>query len=65
LDTLDGTLDYDGSANAVLPFSGVYPVDGTHTTESNIWTGNLNIDNLFDGLTIAYRLPQNVPSNTT
>lgn len=34
-----------------------YPVKGTQTQATNAWTGNIDIDSLYDGLTIAYFLP--------
>lgn len=37
--------------------SGVYTVVGTQTESTGSWTGNINIDSLYDGLTIAYYLP--------
>lgn len=37
--------------------SGIYSVIGTNTAASAIWTGNLDVDELYDGLTIAYYVP--------
>lgn len=36
---------------------GVYPVNGTQTSATNVWTGNIDVASLYDGLTIAYYLP--------
>lgn len=36
---------------------GIIPVIGTQTASTNAWTGNIDIDELYDGLTIAYFLP--------
>ena len=37
--------------------SGIYPVIGTQTYTTGTWTGVINVDALYDGLTIAYYLP--------
>ena len=36
---------------------GVFPVIGTHSSATNLWTGNLDVSSLYDGLTIAYYVP--------
>ena len=36
---------------------GVFPVVGTHSSATNLWTGNLDVSSLYDGLTIAYYVP--------
>lgn len=43
----------------------VYPVKGTQTATTASWTGNIDIDALYDGLTIAYYLPRTSASNVT
>ena len=35
----------------------IYPVKGTQTGATNIWTGTIDVPALYDGLTIAYHLP--------
>ena len=42
---------------------GVYPVVGTQTAATKDWTGNIDLPALYDGLTIAYYMPYNPPSN--
>ena len=37
---------------------GTYPVKGTQTSSTNAWTGNIDVDGIFDGMTIAYFLPR-------
>ena len=39
------------------PGTGFYFVKGTQTGSTNVWTGELKIPALYDGLTIAYYLP--------
>ena len=51
-----------------LPWSrigtGVIPVKGTQTESTGVWTGQLGVPALYDGLTIAYYVPYAVPSST-
>ena len=35
----------------------IYPVIGTQTESTNLWTGNIDAPALYDGMTIAYFLP--------
>lgn len=35
----------------------IYSVKGTQTQSTNVWTGNIEINQLYNGLTIAYYLP--------
>ena len=44
---------------------GVYVVKGTHTTATVAWTGAIDVDALYDGLTIAYYLPISATSGST
>ena len=45
-------------SNTVYEFKyGVYPVSGTQTSATHVWTGNIDVSSLYDGLTIAYYLP--------
>ena len=37
--------------------SGIYFVNGTQTASTGNWTGNIDVEELYDGLTIAYHLP--------
>ena len=46
------------SRNKVMKLSGIYPVIGTQTSATQYWKGNIDIDELYDGLTIAYYLPR-------
>lgn len=41
---------------------GVYQVIGTQTVATSAWTGEIDIDELYDGLTIAYYLPMDSKS---
>lgn len=59
--TLDGT-EYD-LKDARL--SGIYAVKGTQTATTAAWTGNIDLDALYDGLTIAYYLPRTSAANAT
>ena len=43
----------------------IYVVKGTQTTTTASWTGQIPIDSLYDGLTIAYYLPRKSASNVT
>lgn len=45
--------------------SGVYFVIGTQTAKTGAWTGNIDVDELYDGLTIAYYLPRDPSGNAT
>ena len=45
-----------GNVN-VTNTAGIYAVKGTQTSSTNAWTGNIDVDSLYDGLTIAYFLP--------
>lgn len=45
--------------------SGVYTVKGTQTKTTASWTGEIDVDALYDGLTIAYYLPTTSKSNVT
>lgn len=44
---------------------GVYVVKGTHTTATVAWTGAIDVDALYDGLTIVYYLPISATSGST
>ena len=44
--------------------TGIIAVKGTQTESTGVWTGNINVAALYDGLTIAYYLPYAVPSST-
>lgn len=58
--------DYAGEAAKTTGISGIYPVKGTQTATTASWTGVLSgINELFDGLTIAYYLPRTSASNVT
>lgn len=35
----------------------VHPVIGTQTKSTNVWTGEIDVDELYDGIAIAYFLP--------
>lgn len=41
---------------------GIYAVKGTQTASTSVWTGNIDISELYDGLTIAYYLPYSATS---
>lgn len=45
--------------------SGIYTVIGTQIDTTAAWTGNINIPELYDGLTIAYYLPRTSAANVT
>ena len=45
--------------------SGVYYVIGTQTAATGAWTGSIEVDALYDGLTIFYYLPYNGSGNAT
>ena len=45
--------------------SGIYSVKGTQTANTGSWTGNLPLNALYDGLTIAYYLPRDGSGNAT
>lgn len=56
--------DYAGEAAKTTGITGIYPVRGTQTQATNLWTGSISgVSELVDGLTIAYYLPYN--GNTT
>lgn len=44
---------------------GVYVVKGTQTAATGAWTGNIDVDALYDGLTIMYYLPYGGSGNAT
>lgn len=58
---LDGTI-YDLRDSRI---SGIYAVKGTQTATTASWTGSIDLDALYDGLTIAYYLPRTSASNAT
>jgi hypothetical protein len=43
----------------------IIPVVGTQSAATGNWTGNIDIDSLYDGLTIAYFLPYAGSGNAT
>lgn len=50
--------DYAGEAAKATGITGIYPVRGTQTASTNLWTGTISgVTELIDGLTIAYYLP--------
>lgn len=51
-----------GKADAT---NSVYKVMGTQEKNTAAWTGNLDLDALYDGLTIAYYLPRTSAANVT
>ena len=56
------SVDYDTDTQSAIDNSigqsGIYPVLGTQTTSTNIWTGELHgVSKLYTGLTISYVLP--------
>ena len=56
-----------GALNApysLKDLSGIIPVIGTQTANTSAWTGKLPVDQLFNGLTIAYYLPRNSTSTS-
>ena len=58
---LDGT-SYDLKDSRI---SGIYTVKGTQTATTASWTGSIDLDALYDGLTIAYYLPRTSANNAT
>lgn len=60
--TLPGNSRYD-LKDAKL--KGIYSVKGTQNSETSQWTGNINVDSLTDGLSIAYYLPVGSSDNVT
>ena len=52
-----------GSTYDIKDKSRIHAVKGTQTEVTSVWTGNIDIDTLFDGLTIAYYLPYNSTSD--
>lgn len=44
---------------------GPIPVIGTQTATTASWTGNIDVDELYDGLTIAYYLPRTSATDAT
>jgi len=60
--TLPGNNRYD-LKDAKL--KGIYSVKGTQNSETSQWTGNINVDSLTDGLSIAYYLPVGSSDNVT
>lgn len=57
----DGTV-YDIVDNKK---TGIYAVKGTQTAATGAWTGNIDVDALYDGLTIMYYLPYAGSGNAT
>ena len=45
--------------------SGIYTVKGTQNAKTGSWTGSIDVDALYDGLTIAYYLPYDGNGNAT
>lgn len=45
--------------------SNIYIVKGTQTETTGSWTGNIDIDALYDGLTISYYLPRTGSGNAS
>lgn len=61
--TLDGLTT---SIEQLNNLSGIIPVKGTQTQQTNSWTGKLPLNALYNGLTIAYYLPyKNSSGNVT
>ena len=54
------TKKYVDDNKAVIPV-----VKGTQTETPADWTGNIDVDELYDGLTIAYYLPRTSAANVT
>lgn len=44
---------------------GIYVVKGTQSAKTGAWTGNIDVDALYDGLTILYYLPYAGSGNAT
>lgn len=54
----------DGEA-VVGTLQSIYTVKGTQTANTGAWKGAIDLDALYDGLTIAYYLPRNGSENAT
>ena len=65
--TFTGDVIFNNDIKAPSLNSGqvIYVVKGTQTATTASWTGEIPIDNLYDGLTIAYYLPRKSASNVT
>lgn len=53
----NGGFSYNGHDDKTLPFTGIYSVIGTQTAQTGAWTGQIPVNELYNGLTIAYYLP--------
>ena len=50
--------EYADEAGKTIGITGIYAVKGMQTAKTNVWTGAIEgVNELFDGLTIAYYLP--------
>ena len=65
--TFTGDVIFNNDIKAPSLNSGqvIYVVKGTQTETTASWTGEIPIDSLYDGLTIAYYLPRTSASNVT
>ena len=52
-----GTGHFASELACVQSKTALYAVKGTHTTTTNAWTGKIDANMLYDGMTIAYYLP--------
>ena len=52
-----GTNHHASELACVQSKTALYAVKGTHTTTTNAWTGKIDANVLYDGMTIAYYLP--------
>ena len=52
-------------ANALRSGKPIYAVKGTQSAKTGSWTGSIDVDALYDGLTIAYFLPYAGDGNAT
>jgi hypothetical protein len=55
-----GTDHHASELACVQSKTALYTVKGTHTTTTNAWTGEIDANVLYDGMTIAYYLPYSV-----
>lgn len=60
-----GSAAYTASTDYAINHHGVHQVIGTQTATTASWTGNIDVDALYDGLMIAYYLPRTSAANAT
>jgi hypothetical protein len=51
------TVHFSDDVKKDIIIPGIYAIKGTQSASTSVWTGNIDVSELYDGLTIAYYLP--------